>query len=366
MSDSDVRFGLNIHRANVNEARVIVIGSASFEVTYTSIIIAWRVPLVWAGNIQTQRARLTDAARHHGLVLALGCQSRATLSQILHAGTEYPEYFGTPFFKEHVEDQPYVVADSPIALSPGYVADLDLEEDSKDGPVDYPADGGDGDDDDSTIDDEEGKRRLLGGGRGASGLLPRPNYYEHPLLTTVPSLRRQIVETDESAAYNTHHHWHRSALARVFWFAPLNHHHHYTSTIITTFTTTCTYIITITIITTTTTTSLTVYTTTSRPVREDKLPEAELPPRKRLCLTALTLRYEVGESLTAAPRPTGGHRTDYGFIDTLDAETRCAETPRLSYAMIEDTQDRHTRIFQSVEALIDNRQYHYETARLLD
>ncbi|GJV93345.1 hypothetical protein Tco_1541158 [Tanacetum coccineum] len=55
--------------------------------------------------------------------------------------------------------------------------------------------------------------------------------------------------------------------------------------------------------------------------RED-IPEAELPPRKRLCLTALTSRYEVGESSTAAPRPTGGHRIDYGFIGTLDAETR--------------------------------------------
>ncbi|GKG15328.1 hypothetical protein Tco_0354928, partial [Tanacetum coccineum] len=54
---------------------------------------------------------------------------------------------------------PYAVADSPIALSPGYVADSDPdsdpEEDSKDGPVDYPADGGDGDDDDSFDDDME-------------------------------------------------------------------------------------------------------------------------------------------------------------------------------------------------------------------
>ncbi|GJR57546.1 putative reverse transcriptase domain-containing protein [Tanacetum coccineum] len=36
------------------------------------------------------------------------------------------------------------------------------------------------------------------------------------------------------------------------------------------------------------------------------------------------------------------------------------------YAVIEDTQDRQTQIFQSVEALVDDRQYHYETARLLD
>ncbi|GKE85413.1 hypothetical protein Tco_1559155 [Tanacetum coccineum] len=55
--------------------------------------------------------------------------------------------------------------------------------------------------------------------------------------------------------------------------------------------------------------------------RED-IPEAELPPRKRLCPTAPTSRYEVGESSTAAPRPTGGHRADYGFISTMGAEIR--------------------------------------------
>ncbi|GJT38078.1 hypothetical protein Tco_0937943 [Tanacetum coccineum] len=41
------------------------------------------------------------------------------------------------------------------ALSPGYVADSDPEEDSEDGLVDYPADRGDDDDDDSSDDDEE-------------------------------------------------------------------------------------------------------------------------------------------------------------------------------------------------------------------
>ncbi|GKF24806.1 hypothetical protein Tco_0080700, partial [Tanacetum coccineum] len=66
--------------------------------------------------------------------------------------------------------------------------------------------------------------------------------------------------------------------------------------------------------------------------REDTL-EAELPPRKRLCLTALAPRYEVGESSTAAPRPIGGHGADYGFISIVDAE----DTQDI-YAVIEDTQ----------------------------
>ncbi|GKG47695.1 hypothetical protein Tco_0507180, partial [Tanacetum coccineum] len=45
-------------------------------------------------------------------------------------------------------------------------------------------------------------------------------------------------------------------------------------------------------------------------------------PHKRLCLTTPTLRNVVRESLTAAPRPTGGHRVDYRFIGTMDAEIR--------------------------------------------
>ncbi|GKE60323.1 hypothetical protein Tco_1510690 [Tanacetum coccineum] len=142
--------------------------------------------------------------------------------------------------------------------------------------------------------------------------------------------------------------------------------------------------------------------------RED-IPEAELPPHKRLCLTALTSRYEVGESSNAAPRPTGGHGIDYGFIGTLDAETRRQRAEEVGYgiryvwvdpteaveevasttlegvndrvtelaavqeqdtqdvyAVIEDTQDRQTQLFQRVDRLVEDTQFHYETARLLD
>ncbi|GJY94116.1 hypothetical protein Tco_0510477 [Tanacetum coccineum] len=86
--------------------------------------------------------------------------------------------------------------------------------------------------------------------------------------------------------------------------------------------------------------------------RED-IPEAELPPRKRLCSTAPISRYEVGESSTAAPRPTGGHRADYRFIGTMDAEIRCQRA-------------EETQLFQRVDGLVEDGQFHYETARLLD
>ncbi|GKF73547.1 hypothetical protein Tco_0219879, partial [Tanacetum coccineum] len=52
--------------------------------------------------------------------------------------------------------------------------------------------------------------------------------------------------------------------------------------------------------------------------RRDDIPEFEQPPRKRLYLSTLGSRYEVGESSTA--RPTIGRGIDYGFVCTVDAK----------------------------------------------
>nr|GEW75518.1 hypothetical protein [Tanacetum cinerariifolium] len=60
--------------------------------------------------------------------------------------------------------------------------------------------------------------------------------------------------------------------------------------------------------------------------RKEDVPEADVPPRKRLCLTASTPRFEVRESLAAAaarqPRLNVTHAIDYGFVDTVDATLR--------------------------------------------
>ncbi|GJU75727.1 hypothetical protein Tco_1272797 [Tanacetum coccineum] len=96
----------------------------------------------------------------------------------------------------------------------------------------------------------------------------------------------------------------------------------------------------------------------------DEIPESEQPPRKRLCLSTLGSRYEVGESSTA--RPTRGRGIDYGFVSTVDAEERrqgirdvgvhqrLAETPWWHdthdlYALLEDAQDSRSRISQRVD-----------------
>ncbi|GJX35816.1 retrovirus-related pol polyprotein from transposon TNT 1-94 [Tanacetum coccineum] len=54
--------------------------------------------------------------------------------------------------------------------------------------------------------------------------------------------------------------------------------------------------------------------------RRDDIPKSEQPLRKRLCLSTLGSRYEIGESSTA--RPTGDRGVDYGFVSTVDAEAR--------------------------------------------
>ncbi|GJU78895.1 hypothetical protein Tco_1275965 [Tanacetum coccineum] len=54
--------------------------------------------------------------------------------------------------------------------------------------------------------------------------------------------------------------------------------------------------------------------------RRDDIPESKQPPRKRLHLSTIYSRYEIGESSIA--RPARGQGIDYGFISTVDAEKR--------------------------------------------
>nr|GFD13546.1 hypothetical protein [Tanacetum cinerariifolium] len=120
--------------------------------------------------------------------------------------------------------------------------------------------------------------------------------------------------------------------------------------------------------------------------------------------------YEAGESsVAAAARPIEGRRADYGFVDFVEDEIRrrraedigygirdtwidprdVAEEEALTtlegvntrvtelaavqeqdtqdiYRVMEDTQGRQTEIFQRIEELVDDNQYHYKTGRLVD
>ncbi|GKE81010.1 hypothetical protein Tco_1551010, partial [Tanacetum coccineum] len=319
-------------------------------------------------------------------------------------GPENPEYLAPSDEEVPVEDQPYAVADSPIALSPGYVANSDpekeLEEDSKDGPVDYPADGGDGNDDDSSDNDDEEEE-------DDEHLSPADSVVA-PVVDHVPSSEKtEPLETDESAA--TPPACRTTARISIRPKAPIPFPSEEEverllalpppppSPLI----------------------------SLSPPFAEERLtrclvapshpspplpppplslhlpphvptslplPSSPLPPTTSLTIHTTTSRpYDAEESLTAAPRPTGGHRIDYGFIGTLDAKTRRQRAEEVSYrirdtwvdlrevaeeiapvtlegvntrvtelavmqeqdtqdiyAVIEDAQDRQTRIFQSV------------------
>nr|GFA99871.1 hypothetical protein [Tanacetum cinerariifolium] len=115
-------------------------------------------------------------------------------------------------------------------------------------------------------------------------------------------------------------------------------------------------------------------------------PEVTLPTQKRLSIVHCP-RYEVGESsVVAAARPIEediGYGIRDTWIDPIDVakeealttlegvNTRVTELVVVQeqdthdiYGVMEDTQGRKTEIFQRVEALVDDSQYHYETGRL--
>ncbi|GJX02591.1 hypothetical protein Tco_0186504 [Tanacetum coccineum] len=70
------------------------------------------------------------------------------------AGRRYHTYLAPSDAEAPLKDQPLPIDASPTALSPGYVADSDLEEDPEEDHADYPADGGDNDDEPDDDDDD--------------------------------------------------------------------------------------------------------------------------------------------------------------------------------------------------------------------
>ncbi|GJV41494.1 hypothetical protein Tco_1419934 [Tanacetum coccineum] len=115
---------------------------------------------------------------------------------------EYPEYLVPSEDEAPMEDQPLPADASPVALSPGYVPDTDPEEDSEEEHADYPADGGDGDDepsDDDADDDEEPFEDEDEDEEEEEHLAPADSS-AIPMVDPVPSAGdTEAFETDESA-----------------------------------------------------------------------------------------------------------------------------------------------------------------------
>nr|GEV63295.1 putative reverse transcriptase domain-containing protein [Tanacetum cinerariifolium] len=106
--------------------------------------------------------------------------------------------------------------------------------------------------------------------------------------------------------------------------------------------------------------------------RKDDIPETEMPPRKRLCLSTLGSRYEVRESSTT--RLIGDRGIDYGFVSTLDAEARRRGIGEVGYG-IRDTWVDPTEtvpeiapmtVGEQVELLIEDRIAHQETIQIVE
>ncbi|GJU96940.1 hypothetical protein Tco_1326211 [Tanacetum coccineum] len=286
----------------------------------------------------------------------------------------YPEYI--PLEDDHefpAEEQPLPPVDSPTAESPGYVTESDPEEDpeeyeddeTEDGPVDYPMDGGDdGDDDDGDSsrddandedEDEEEEEHLAPADsttvipvdepvfppEGTEPVIPPPSTditiraritvrpqtsislppeaeVERLLTMTTPSPSPPISLSPPSAG---------ERLARCT--APPAH-----SPPLPPSSGCLTQIQTLRIASTQALIDAVTAALPPPPLpplppslyipppvdRRDDIPESEQPPRKRLYLSTIGSRYEIGESSTA--RPTRGRGIDYGFVSTVDAEER--------------------------------------------
>ncbi|GKB04612.1 hypothetical protein Tco_0832755, partial [Tanacetum coccineum] len=284
----------------------------------------------------------------------------------------YPEYI--PLEDEYVfpaKEQPLPPVDSPIAESPRYITESDPEEDPKeyeddeteDDPVDYPIDGGDnGDDDDGDLpeddaddEDEEKEEHLLPIIETLHfpyPLPPRGRVFENFLaMTTTPSPSPPISLSPPSAG---------ERLVRCM--APLAHPLPPPVPSLLLPSSGCpTQIQTLRIASTQALINAVIVTLPSPPLppllpslyipppvdRRDDIPKSEQLPRKRLCLSTLGSKYEIGESSTARPtRDPAEAVPEIAPMTVEEVNTRVTELVELHeydtqdlYALLEDAQD---------------------------
>ncbi|GJW81084.1 hypothetical protein Tco_0145059 [Tanacetum coccineum] len=328
-------------------------------------------------------------------------------------GPEYPKYLALADDEIVADDQPYADYASPAALSPGYVADSDPEEDPEDGPVDYPADGGNDDDDDDSSNDEEEEKEEASEEHLAlansviaptidyvpfseetdpfkmdesAATPPPPTYQEEverllalpppppsPLISLPPPSAKECLARCLAAPalpssplpiapppYGSPNHVRappgfRSAMGRLRASLPSTHHPLHPSPPLPPL-------------------PSSLYLALPVPI-SSPLPSPPLPklPASLSIPPPVDRREDIPE-VELPPR----HRADYGFINTLDAETRRQRDEEVGYgirdvweedtqdiyAMIEDAQDRQTQLSQRVDELIEDRQFHKETGQL--
>nr|GEW63996.1 hypothetical protein [Tanacetum cinerariifolium] len=234
---------------------------------------------------------------------------------------EYPEYLVPAYDEAPIEDQPLLVDASLAALSPGYVVDSDPEEDPKEDPEedpdDYLVDGGDDDESSKYEEDEEDTSKVEDDGEE-----------EEDHLALADSSTIHVVDPIPLAEDTEAHLGYRAAMIQWRATSPSTHHPSGIPS-----------------------PPLLLPSTTHR----DDLLVTDMPLQKIARFTAPTGRFEVGESsLAAAARQAGhtiAHRVDYGFIDTIDASIRAAESRAMTVVGEVSILTRERRI-QAIEAQI--------------
>nr|GEV53315.1 putative reverse transcriptase domain-containing protein [Tanacetum cinerariifolium] len=292
--------------------------------------------------------------------LTLEQSQQCVSNDVLPVAPPSPDYVPGP---EHppspnyalIEDQPLPADASFIAASPDYVADSDPEEDPKEDPkddqADYPADGEDGDDEPSDDDDDD----------DTDDKDPKEEPFEedgeeeeeHPTLVdfsvvpivdpVLPAGDTEALEADEPT------HAPGSPIS-----IPLSQ------------TRLCRARKTVSPeppIPTDTGTPLG-YRAAEIMIRGllpstshmTDIPEADMPPRKKACLTTPTLGFKIGESSTAgAPRQPGPMESDlrrcrieqagYGITDTISAISAYVRTLEIQVvALITQTTSLQTQL----------------------
>ncbi|GJZ49762.1 putative reverse transcriptase domain-containing protein [Tanacetum coccineum] len=347
---------------------------------------------------------------------------------------EYPEYLVPSDAKAPLEEQPLPADASPTALSPGFMADSDLNKDPEEDHADYPADGGDGDDepsddDDDDTDDEDEEPFEDKDNDEEEEHLALADSSAVPVVDPVPSTRdTEAFETNESAPTP------RSPQTK----APFAQTH------------LCRARKTVRLeppMSPSMEARIAEYATAPTPLSpppsplspwSSPLPQIPSPPLHvsspplplppptvesptyakapigyreagiRLRASSPSTHHLLHSSSphlpppTTAPRPTEVHRADYGFIGTTEAEIRRQRAEEVGYgirdvwvdltetvedvalttlkgvnarvtelaavqeqdtqdiyAMIEDSQDRQTLLFQRVDGLAEDRQFHH-------
>ncbi|GKC78559.1 hypothetical protein Tco_1129333 [Tanacetum coccineum] len=180
---------------------------ASFAVTYTSISSK-----AWSWSISTEdpyeeaaQQALEQASPIPSLAYVLDPMELEDLVPVYVPDPDYPEYLASSNDDIPVEDQPLPADASPAALSRGYIAYSDPEEDEEDLEEDlanYPGDGGDDDDELSDDDDDDNKDVKEDKNEEEEHLvLADSTAVASPVVDLVPSAEEtESFETDESAA----------------------------------------------------------------------------------------------------------------------------------------------------------------------